>query len=141
MPLFAVMAAIVVRGETVGGIIYDPMGDDWMLAERGVIDPELNVDIVELDMVERIRCEQKEREAVRTARDGEADALLAGTRDRAETAQKASGSGFVDGADLIHSGEFAARTGGLSRALCQPPEISPIRPRSWLRSVPLQHVP
>jgi fructose-1,6-bisphosphatase/inositol monophosphatase family enzyme len=25
----------VVRGETVGGIIYDPMGDDWMLAERG----------------------------------------------------------------------------------------------------------
>ncbi|MBN9348778.1 MAG: inositol monophosphatase [Devosia sp.] len=35
LPLFAVMAAIVVRGETVGGIIYDPMGDDWMLAERG----------------------------------------------------------------------------------------------------------
>jgi fructose-1,6-bisphosphatase/inositol monophosphatase family enzyme len=35
LPLFAVMASIVVRGETVGGIIYDPMGDDWMLAERG----------------------------------------------------------------------------------------------------------
>jgi fructose-1,6-bisphosphatase/inositol monophosphatase family enzyme len=35
LPLFAVMAAVVVKGETVGGIIYDPMGDDWMLAERG----------------------------------------------------------------------------------------------------------
>jgi fructose-1,6-bisphosphatase/inositol monophosphatase family enzyme len=35
LPLFAVMAAVVVKGETVAGIIYDPMGDDWMLAERG----------------------------------------------------------------------------------------------------------
>jgi len=35
LPLFAVMAAVVSGGETVGGIIYDPMGDDWMLAERG----------------------------------------------------------------------------------------------------------
>jgi fructose-1,6-bisphosphatase/inositol monophosphatase family enzyme len=35
LPLFAVMAAVVQRGETVAGIIYDPMGDDWVLAERG----------------------------------------------------------------------------------------------------------
>lgn len=35
LPLFAVMAAVIVRGEPVAGIIYDPMGDDWMLAERG----------------------------------------------------------------------------------------------------------
>lgn len=35
LPLFAVMASVVIRGETVGGIIYDPMGDDWMMAERG----------------------------------------------------------------------------------------------------------
>lgn len=35
LPAFAVMAAVVVRGETVAGIIYDPMGDDWLLAERG----------------------------------------------------------------------------------------------------------
>lgn len=35
LPLFAVMASVVVKGETVAGIIYDPMGDDWMIAERG----------------------------------------------------------------------------------------------------------
>jgi fructose-1,6-bisphosphatase/inositol monophosphatase family enzyme len=35
LPLFAVMASIVVRGEVVAGIIYDPMGDDWIMAERG----------------------------------------------------------------------------------------------------------
>jgi fructose-1,6-bisphosphatase/inositol monophosphatase family enzyme len=35
LPLFAVMAAVVIKGETVAGIIYDPMGDDWMMAERG----------------------------------------------------------------------------------------------------------
>jgi len=35
MPLFAVMAAVVANGETVAGVIYDPMGDDWVLAERG----------------------------------------------------------------------------------------------------------
>lgn len=35
LPLYATMASVVVRGETVAGIIYDPMGDDWVLAERG----------------------------------------------------------------------------------------------------------
>jgi fructose-1,6-bisphosphatase/inositol monophosphatase family enzyme len=35
LPLFAVMAAVVSRGETVAGIIYDPMGDDFVLAEKG----------------------------------------------------------------------------------------------------------
>ena len=35
MPLFAVMAAIVSKGETVAGLIYDPLGDDCMLAEKG----------------------------------------------------------------------------------------------------------
>jgi fructose-1,6-bisphosphatase/inositol monophosphatase family enzyme len=35
LPLFAVMAAVVVKGETVAGIVYDPMGDDWFVAERG----------------------------------------------------------------------------------------------------------
>lgn len=35
LPLFAVMAAVVSGGETVAGIVYDPMGDDWMLAEKG----------------------------------------------------------------------------------------------------------
>jgi fructose-1,6-bisphosphatase/inositol monophosphatase family enzyme len=35
LPLFAVMAAVVAKGEVIGGIIYDPMGDDWMLAEKG----------------------------------------------------------------------------------------------------------
>ena len=35
LPLFATMASVVVKGETVAGIIYDPMGDDWVLAEKG----------------------------------------------------------------------------------------------------------
>jgi fructose-1,6-bisphosphatase/inositol monophosphatase family enzyme len=35
LPLFAVMAAVVAKGEVVTGIIYDPMGDDWIMAERG----------------------------------------------------------------------------------------------------------
>lgn len=35
VPLFAVMAAVVSRGETVAGLIYDPLGDDCMLAEKG----------------------------------------------------------------------------------------------------------
>jgi fructose-1,6-bisphosphatase/inositol monophosphatase family enzyme len=35
LPLFAVMASVVIKGEAVAGIIYDPMGDDWMMAERG----------------------------------------------------------------------------------------------------------
>ena len=35
LPLYATMASVVVKGETVAGVIYDPMGDDWVLAERG----------------------------------------------------------------------------------------------------------
>ena len=35
LPAFAVMASIVVGSEVVAGIIYDPMGDDWLMAERG----------------------------------------------------------------------------------------------------------
>jgi fructose-1,6-bisphosphatase/inositol monophosphatase family enzyme len=35
LPLFAVMASVVHQGETIAGIIYDPMGDDWVLAEKG----------------------------------------------------------------------------------------------------------
>jgi fructose-1,6-bisphosphatase/inositol monophosphatase family enzyme len=35
LPLFAVMAAVVRKGETVAGAIYDPMGDDVIVAEKG----------------------------------------------------------------------------------------------------------
>lgn len=35
IPLFGVMAAIVANGETIAGIIYDPMGNDWVIAEKG----------------------------------------------------------------------------------------------------------
>lgn len=35
LPLFATMAAVVKGDETVAGIIYDPMGDDWIMAEKG----------------------------------------------------------------------------------------------------------
>ncbi|WMT85690.1 inositol monophosphatase [Pelagibacterium sp. 26DY04] len=35
LPLFAVMAAVVQKGETVAGVIYDPIGDDWIMTERG----------------------------------------------------------------------------------------------------------
>ena len=35
LPLYATMASVVMKGETVAGIIYDPMGDDWVLAEKG----------------------------------------------------------------------------------------------------------
>jgi fructose-1,6-bisphosphatase/inositol monophosphatase family enzyme len=35
LPLFAVMASVVANGEAIAGILYDPMGDDWVLAERG----------------------------------------------------------------------------------------------------------
>ena len=35
MPLFATMAAVVSSGQTIAGIIYDPMGDDWIMAEKG----------------------------------------------------------------------------------------------------------
>ena len=32
MPLFGVMASVVSGGETIAGIIYDPMGNDWVIA-------------------------------------------------------------------------------------------------------------
>jgi fructose-1,6-bisphosphatase/inositol monophosphatase family enzyme len=35
IPAFGVMASVVSKGETIAGIIFDPMGDDWVLAERG----------------------------------------------------------------------------------------------------------
>lgn len=35
LPLFAVMAAVVQNGEPVAGVIYDPMGDDFIMAEKG----------------------------------------------------------------------------------------------------------
>jgi fructose-1,6-bisphosphatase/inositol monophosphatase family enzyme len=35
LPLFAVMAAALVRGEVVAACIHDPLGDDWALALRG----------------------------------------------------------------------------------------------------------
>jgi hypothetical protein len=35
MPAFGVMASVVAKGETIAGIIYDPMGDDWVIAEKG----------------------------------------------------------------------------------------------------------
>ena len=35
LPLFATMASVISGGETVAGIIYDPMGDDWVMAEKG----------------------------------------------------------------------------------------------------------
>lgn len=35
LPLFAVMAAVVENGETVAGVIYDPLGDDFVMTERG----------------------------------------------------------------------------------------------------------
>ncbi len=35
MPLFGVMAAIVRHGKAIAGVIYDPMNDDWVMAEQG----------------------------------------------------------------------------------------------------------
>ncbi|ESY96851.1 inositol monophosphatase family protein [Mesorhizobium sp. LNHC209A00] len=35
VPLFGVMLAVVVRGETIAGIIHDPVGKDWLIAARG----------------------------------------------------------------------------------------------------------
>jgi fructose-1,6-bisphosphatase/inositol monophosphatase family enzyme len=35
IPAFGVMASVVYKGETIAGIIYDPMGDDWVMAEKG----------------------------------------------------------------------------------------------------------
>lgn len=34
-PLFGVMLAVVVQGETVAGIIHDPVGKDWLIGARG----------------------------------------------------------------------------------------------------------
>lgn len=35
LPLFGVMLSVVAAGETIAGIIYDPMGNDWVIAEKG----------------------------------------------------------------------------------------------------------
>ncbi|MCP8883475.1 inositol monophosphatase [Devosia sp. XJ19-1] len=35
LPLFAVMAAVVQNGEPVAGVIYDPLGGDVLMAEKG----------------------------------------------------------------------------------------------------------
>jgi fructose-1,6-bisphosphatase/inositol monophosphatase family enzyme len=35
LPLFGVMAAATIRGEIVGGVIYDPVSRDWAYALRG----------------------------------------------------------------------------------------------------------
>ncbi|MGX5800099.1 inositol monophosphatase family protein [Bradyrhizobium sp. Arg314] len=35
VPLFGVMAAVVVNGETVAGIIHDPVGKDWLIGAKG----------------------------------------------------------------------------------------------------------
>lgn len=35
MPLFGVMAAVVRHGKPIAGVIYDPMSDDWVMAEQG----------------------------------------------------------------------------------------------------------
>ena len=35
LPLFGVMLSVVSKGETVAGIIFDPMGNDWVIAEKG----------------------------------------------------------------------------------------------------------
>ncbi|MCE6077949.1 inositol monophosphatase family protein [Agrobacterium vitis] len=35
LPLFGVMLSVVRQGETVAGLIYDPMGNDWAIVEKG----------------------------------------------------------------------------------------------------------
>jgi fructose-1,6-bisphosphatase/inositol monophosphatase family enzyme len=35
LPLFGVLAAVTVKGETVAGLIYDPIGQDWLFALKG----------------------------------------------------------------------------------------------------------
>jgi fructose-1,6-bisphosphatase/inositol monophosphatase family enzyme len=35
LPLFGVMAAVVIKGEIVSGVILDPISDDWSMAVRG----------------------------------------------------------------------------------------------------------
>ncbi|MBB4007774.1 inositol monophosphatase family protein [Allorhizobium taibaishanense] len=35
LPLYGVMLSVVSKGETVAGLIYDPMGNDWAIVEKG----------------------------------------------------------------------------------------------------------
>jgi fructose-1,6-bisphosphatase/inositol monophosphatase family enzyme len=35
LPLFGMLAAVTMKGETVAGIIYDPIGKDWIFGLRG----------------------------------------------------------------------------------------------------------
>jgi len=35
VPLFGVMLGVVVKGETVAGIIHDPVGKDWIIGSKG----------------------------------------------------------------------------------------------------------
>ena len=35
VPLFGVMLSVVVKGETVAGIIHDPVGKDWLIGAKG----------------------------------------------------------------------------------------------------------
>jgi fructose-1,6-bisphosphatase/inositol monophosphatase family enzyme len=35
LPLFGVIVAVVAKGETIAGLIYDPLGQEWQVAERG----------------------------------------------------------------------------------------------------------
>lgn len=35
LPLFGVMMSVVSKGETIAGLIFDPMGNDWVIAEKG----------------------------------------------------------------------------------------------------------
>lgn len=35
LSIYGVMLSVVSKGETVAGIIYDPMGNDWVIAEKG----------------------------------------------------------------------------------------------------------
>lgn len=35
LPLFGVMLSVVHKGETIAGLIYDPMGNDWAITEKG----------------------------------------------------------------------------------------------------------
>lgn len=35
VPLFGVMLAVVVKGETVAGVIHDPVGRDWLIGVKG----------------------------------------------------------------------------------------------------------
>ena len=35
MPLFGVLCAVVVKGQTIAGLIYDPVGKDWVIGQKG----------------------------------------------------------------------------------------------------------